>query len=89
MPFLSSGSGRQRIQGTASLTSVSGQVIKQITLKAISKHRKSKKVTGCSQHRFMEGKTRLIKSITFHSESSRTLDEGRTVMHFILTSAKT
>lgn len=46
MSFLSPRSARRRTHRTASLTSVSRQVIKQIILKAISKHTKDKKVTG-------------------------------------------
>ena len=71
-----------------SLTSVSGKVIKQIILKAISKHMKDKKVIGCSQHGFMEGEACLTKPIAFYSEITSLVDEERTVDVFYLDFSK-
>lgn len=49
----------------ASLTSVSGKVMEQLTLETISKHVKEKKMIESCQHGFTKGKSRLSALIAF------------------------
>jgi len=50
-----------------------------IVLGIISKHIKNRKVTGASQHRFMQGNSCLTKSIDSCNEIRALVDEGRAV----------
>ena len=51
-----------------SLPSISGRVMEQIILQAISKHAKDKKMAGNSQYRFIKGISCMTNLIAFCDE---------------------
>lgn len=63
----------------ASLSSIPGNMMKQIILEIISKHIKGKKVIESVQHGFMKGKSCLTDLMAFYNKVISLMDEGRTV----------
>ncbi|PKU39042.1 rna-directed dna polymerase from mobile element jockey-like [Limosa lapponica baueri] len=63
----------------ASLTSVSGKVMEQIILSAITWHVQNNQVTRPSQHRFMKGRSCLTNLISFYDTVTHLVDEGKAV----------
>ncbi|KAJ7405118.1 Melatonin receptor type 1A [Willisornis vidua] len=63
----------------ASLTSVTGKVMKNIILESIEKHLKDNTVTGYSQQDFMRGKSCLSSLISFYDKATYLADQGNPV----------
>ena len=67
---------------------VPGEVIQQILLQAISKHRKDKRLIGNSQHGFTKGKSCPFSLNAFYDDTTGSVDEGREVDIIFLDSSK-